>query len=256
MAEVKISLKNDSGETLSGLRAMPAVKKDKYPAVVLVHGFGVTKEEYGLFDIISKKLASSGFLVYRFDFSGCGGSEGDFINTTLTKQKDELSVILDSVRSESCVDTDNVCIVAQSFGTSVTVALNPDVKAIVFTGAISHPRAIISNIFDVSGNGYDPSGISEMTRSDGSVTRINPRFWDDLDNYDLPGLIGKIKCPFLFLNGSEDNKVPVSATDVYFSNVDGIKERIIVSGGNHNLYPKREHAAKLISDWFQKIIVF
>ncbi|MCK5594129.1 MAG: alpha/beta hydrolase [Candidatus Aenigmarchaeota archaeon] len=256
MAEVKISIKNDSGETLSGLKAIPTAKKDKYPAIVLVHGFGVTKEEYGLFDIISKKLASSGFLVYRFDFSGCGGSEGDFINTTITKQKDELSKIIDSVRSDPDVDADNVGIIAQSFGTSVTVALNPDVKAIVFTGSISHPKNIISNIFEISGNGYNPLGISEMKRSDGSVTRIDSRFWDDLDNYDLPSLIGKSKCPFLFLNGSEDDKVPVSETDDYFSNVSGIKERIIVNGGNHNLYPKREDAAKLIADWFKKIIVF
>ncbi|NOQ56183.1 MAG: hypothetical protein GQ477_05260 [Nanohaloarchaea archaeon] len=254
MAEFKISIKNDSGETLSGLRAVPDIKKDKYPAVILVHGFGVTKHEYGLFDILSKTLASSGFLVYRFDFSGCGESEGDYLNTTLTKQKDELSIILDFVRSESDVDSSKVFIVSQSFGTSVTVALNPEVKAIVFMGSISDPKKILSKIFEVSGDGYDPVGVSQMTRSDGSVTRIDPKFWKDLVNYDLPSLIRDIKCPVLFLNGSKDDKVPVSETDPYLLNVGGAKERMIVGGGNHNLYPKREQVAKLIYEWFKRII--
>ncbi|MBW6462506.1 MAG: alpha/beta hydrolase [DPANN group archaeon] len=230
MADVKISIKNDLGEILSGLRAMSAVKKDRYYAVVLVHGFGVTKEEYGTFDIISKILASSGFLVYRFDFSGCGESEGDYLNTTLTKQKDELADIIDFVRLESIVDMDNIYIVAQSLGNSVNVALAPDVKGIVFTGAISYPKNIISKLFLVSESGYNQSGISELIRSNGSVTRIDSTLWKDLDNYDLLELIRKIKYPILFLNGSKDDKVPISETDEYFSNVNVFKEKRIVEG--------------------------
>ncbi|MCM8788838.1 MAG: alpha/beta hydrolase [Candidatus Omnitrophica bacterium] len=58
----------------------PAAGKIKYHAVILVHGFGGTKEESGMFDDIAKKASEIDCLVYRFDFSGCGESEGEGAN--------------------------------------------------------------------------------------------------------------------------------------------------------------------------------
>ena len=78
MREIKVSILNEYNEELVGVETTPSIEKEKYPTVLLVHGFGVTKEEYGMFDNLAKNLSESGFLVYRFDFSGCGESEGDY----------------------------------------------------------------------------------------------------------------------------------------------------------------------------------
>jgi alpha/beta superfamily hydrolase len=107
MKETKISTVNTFHEKLVGIETKPPVKKEKYPAVILVHGFGVTKEEYGLFDDIAKTLSEEGILVFRFDFSGCGESEGDYSETSLSKLKQDLSKILEFVKSQPDVDTSN-----------------------------------------------------------------------------------------------------------------------------------------------------
>ncbi|MEA2003377.1 MAG: alpha/beta fold hydrolase [archaeon] len=264
MQEEKVFVFNRQGEKLIGLRAVPDVKpgvkpslkqgakKDRYPAIVLVHGFGVTKEEYGLFDVLAESFFGSGFLVYRFDFSGCGESEGDYTKTSLTKMAADFSCILDFVKSQDISDSGNIGILAQSFGTSVAVSLSPDVRALVLMGSISHPKTVFSRLFRLFGSVYNPKGVSMRKQSDGRTTKIGPGFWTDLDSYDLPGDIKKIKCPVLFINGSEDDKLSPSETDAFFSNVSGLKERIIIEGASHGLNPKREDAAKIAVAWFKR----
>jgi len=46
--ERRVSTVNKSGEKLVGLETLPKTKKEKYPTVILVHGFGVTKHEDGM----------------------------------------------------------------------------------------------------------------------------------------------------------------------------------------------------------------
>ena len=48
--QTKISTLNEHGEKLVGIETTPLVEKESYPTVILVHGFGVTKEEGGMFD--------------------------------------------------------------------------------------------------------------------------------------------------------------------------------------------------------------
>ena len=93
--EEKVSVMNKYEERLIGLRAVPDKLNEKGPCMILVHGFGVTKEEYGLFD----GLVEKGVIVYRFDFSGCGESEGDYAETSLTKNKEELESIFEFVKN-------------------------------------------------------------------------------------------------------------------------------------------------------------
>ncbi|MBT7007031.1 hypothetical protein HN958_00810, partial [Candidatus Falkowbacteria bacterium] len=139
MQETKISIKNKQGEKLVGLRAVPDSNLEKYPTVLLVHGFGVTKEGYGMFDILSERLTENGMQVYRFDFSGSGESEGDYSETTLTKLKNDLEEIVKYVRNQAEVDLNKFGIVAQSLGTSTTIALTPEMKCLICLGAVSHP---------------------------------------------------------------------------------------------------------------------
>lgn len=252
MKEIKVSTQNKFGEKLVGIETTPLIKKDKYPTVILVHGFGVTKSEDGMFDSLTKELSENGFLVYRFDFSGCGESEGDYSKTSLSKLKSDLAKILDFVKSQQKVDSSKIGILAQSFGTATTVALAPKIQCLVMTGSISHPREIISKLF---GEGYNPEGISVRRKDNGTLTRIKPQFWKDFENYNLLESIKKIHCPILFIHGSKDDKVPLSETEAYFENANQPKEKIIVEGVDHDLEPHREKMYKLAVDWFLKYLI-
>lgn len=249
MEEAKVTTLNKSGEKLVGLETLPSAEKEKYPTVILVHGFGVTKEESGMFDDLANNLSENGFLVYRFDFSGCGESEGDYSETSLTKLKDDLSRILDFVQSQPKVDESRIGILSQSLGTSTTVALEPKVKSIILMGSVAHPKEILIDIF---ADGYNPDGISTRLRSSGRITKVKPQFWKDFDNHDLLGSIKKIHCPILFIHGSNDAKVPISEMEAYFKNANEPKEKIIIQESDHGLRPHRDKMYQIAVDWFKK----
>lgn len=253
MKEAKVSILNEHNEKLVGIETAPSIKKEKYPTVILVHGFGVTKEEDGMFDELAEKLTEAEFLVYRFDFSGRGESEGDYNETSLSKQKSDLSKILEFVKSQSKVDSSRIGILAQSFGTSVTVALMPKTNGIVLMGSIAHPKKILG--ISSKWQKLDQNGLSKKIKSTGEVIIIGPQFWKDFDNYDLLESIKKINYPILFIHGSKDDRVPMSEMEAYFKNANEPKQKIIIEGADHGLRPHREKMYKIAVDWFKKYLL-
>jgi len=72
--EVPFSFKNKNGHNLVGVLHLP--EKEKPPLVIICHGFQGTKTEKKIV-LLARKLQEIGILVCRFDFEGCGDSEGD-----------------------------------------------------------------------------------------------------------------------------------------------------------------------------------
>ncbi len=147
-----ITIKNNFGETLFGDITYPEAVKEKNPAILLVHGFGVERNEDGLFDDLAFELSSNGYIVFRFDSSGCGESEGDYSKTSLSKLKNELGLIIKYIKSRKDVNKNKLGILAQSFGTVATIAFKPNVEAIVLMSSIAHPYEILKNIFSKNFN--------------------------------------------------------------------------------------------------------
>lgn len=249
MNDTKVKILNEFGEKLIGIKTTPDIKKNKYPTVILVHGFATGKNMESIFDGLSKKLIPDGFLVYRFDFSGCDESEGNYIETSLSKLKSDLGVIIKFVKSEPEVDNSRLGILAQSSGTTVTIALEPEVNCIVLTGSILHYKEVMANIF---GNGYNPKGISIRTKKNGTITKVGPQFWKDIENHNLLESVKRIHCPILFIHGGKDEKVPATEMEAYFKIANEPKEKVIIEGATHNFDPYQEKMYNVATDWLKK----
>lgn len=251
MDEIKVSTLNNQGEKLVGIKTTPSPAEGKLPTVILVHGFGVDKEESGMFTDLAQKLSEAGILSYRFDFSGCGESEGDYSETSLSKLKSDLAKILKFVHQQPEVDSTRTGILAQSFGTSVTVALEPNVKTIILMGSIARPYKLMKELFKED---FHPDGTSLQKRSGGNITKVKPIFWQDLKQYDLLKCMKKISCPILFIHGEKDDKVPVSEMWAFYRAKKGDKETDVEKGAGHNLKPKRQGVYLLVEDWFNRYL--
>ena len=249
--EEKVSLINEFNEKLVGLKTIPSKSREKYPTIILVHGFGVTKEENGMFDRLANLLANERYLVFRFDFSGRGESEGDYKDTSLTKLNSDLKKIFEYVKGQEDVDTENIGMVAQSFGTPVAVSIKPGIKTLILMGSLSDPKKHFTNSFKKRGN-YVPKGISTRPRSDGTIVSIGPQFWTEFGKFSLLEDIKEIKCPILFIHGEKDSKVVIEQMEDYFKNANEPKEKFILKDSGHNLMPNREEAFKKIIQWFGK----
>ncbi|MCL4354158.1 alpha/beta hydrolase [Patescibacteria group bacterium] len=248
--EQRLEVKNKAGETLVGTYVVPK-KGVNFPCVIMVHGFHYFKEEDGLFVETSRFLSDVGIASCRFDFSGCGESEGDYSETTLTKLKNDLSVIVNYVRKNLEIDKNRIGIFAQSFGTTVTVALSPKVKSIVLAGAFINPSDIFKQYF---GKRYNPTGISVKNHTDGRITEIKPGFWKDFNNYNLMSELRKLNSSLLLIYGLEDDTIPLSSIEKIFMNANEPKEKLIIEGADHGLMPKRNLVYKVVSDWFKRTL--
>ncbi len=161
----KVFIQNKRNEKLAGLRDLSTSRRDKYPTVILVHGFGGNKTEYGMFDDIAKRLASNGYQVFRFDFAGLGESEGIYSFTTLTKQTEDLESILNYVKTQPTVDNFRLGLVGMSLGTAVITAFQPkNVRALVYLSSVSEPHKTLKELF---GTGYHPDSTSVRITSEG-----------------------------------------------------------------------------------------
>jgi len=251
MKENKISLINKFNEKLIGLESIPKVKKKKYPTILLVHGFGATKGEHGFLKTLSNMFVNNGFLTYRFDFSGCGESEGVFSETSLSKQISDFKQIFSFVNKQKIVDKSKIGVFAFSFGVLPVSIVNPMVKCFAFSSTSPYPEKVLRKIF---GKGYNPHGVSVRKSSRGFTQKLNAGFWKDLKKYNLFKAVSKIKKPILFLHGSKDSIVNLKDMAVYFDAVKSEKQKIIIKGGNHWLTPESVDAFKLIVGWFKSQI--
>ena len=96
-------------------------KKGKFPAILLVPGFGMDLHEYnGSFDEIAKVLVNEGFLTLQFSFAGCGKSEGDFVEMTFRRQAAQVRDMFEYLVKREDVDKKRIGVIAQSCGVPST----------------------------------------------------------------------------------------------------------------------------------------
>ena len=84
MQTLQVSFANRSGHVLRGIVTLPEGEGPR-PFVVHLHGFGgsLSGHKY-MYTNMARALAREGIGCARFDFFGCGESDGEFGETTLT----------------------------------------------------------------------------------------------------------------------------------------------------------------------------
>jgi len=248
MISRRVYITNRFGEKLVGIESSPSSRNSLYPAVLLVHGFADSKSESGKFDVLAARLNEDGFIVYLFDFSGCGESEGEYTETTLTKLVDDLEAIWRFVNSQPRVDRKRVGILGQSFGTTTILASGIRPAATVFVGSIIHPKECLSRLF---GCGYNPYGSSVRKRSNGTTTRINPQFWKDLNHHNVVDAAKKLGGFKLFIHGANDDHIPQSETLELFHIALSPKTLKIIEM-DHGWEPQRILVCEVATEFFVK----
>ena len=108
-----IEFKNHQKETLRGL----INKADSKIGVVLIHGFERTTVESKFKNIINELKGKVN--LFRFDFSGCGLSDGKFENITVEKLSKELEKAISVFKKFS--NSETIILVSHSFGCCVVL---------------------------------------------------------------------------------------------------------------------------------------
>lgn len=256
MISKKIYTYNKYKEKLSGQVDIPNIKNKKYPTIILTHGFGTDRYEKGIFDDISLFLTKKGFIIYRFDFSGLGKSEGDYSKTTLTKLTEDLASIIKFTKSQKKVDIKNIGIIAMSFSALSSIILNSnEIKSYIFLSSATHNTyKTLSDLF--KDYNFNPNGISYRINSEGKNVKIGPKIWQNLKKIDIPRLVPFIKKPALVIHGEKDKNIPLSCAKKFYKLLNKPKKLIIIKGADHGFNDKRKRSEmiKYINNWFNKTL--
>lgn len=87
------------GRSLIGSADLPA--RPAREGILLLHGFTGSRVEYTyLFVHLARLLNARGIAVFRFDFAGCGESEGDFADLSIADQAEQAGAMLDCVQAD------------------------------------------------------------------------------------------------------------------------------------------------------------
>lgn len=210
--------------------------------VIFVHGFATDKHETaGYFDDLSQALRDR-FRIVRFDFSGCGESEGKTEDINYRKHAEDLDCVINYVKKNF---PGEIYILAQSMGCFITSLLNPtDIKKTVFTGLPNSDTQYIAERLKERfgsrpGGKIDYGGISIFPRSTGKKQRIGPLFWKELFSFDPVKNVTKYSknTHLLIIHPKQDEIIGSECLEQY-SNITGIiSERI---DGDHSFTNKKD----------------
>ena len=124
-----------AGLELSGVLHTPA-GGDRRPGFLVLHGFGSNKDSGGS-RAVAKLLADFGYVTLRFDFRGCGESEGPRGRVICLEQVEDARNALSFMATRPEVEPERVGAIGMSFGAAVAIyaaGVDPRVAACVSCG--------------------------------------------------------------------------------------------------------------------------
>ena len=229
----RLSFPNARGQALAGELHHPPEGMARGIAVVLCHGMESSRS--GLKHVrLANELAARGFPALRFDFAGCGDSQGNFEDMTYSREVEDLRGAVALLRNRG---VDRFALFGSSMGGAV---------AFLFAGGEPAPPGLagVATLAAVARPGRVPSPMIstetyERWKRDGFLPlgegrRVSFTLMEDAQRIDVPAAAARVTVPVLVIHGDADEVVPVEDGHVLHAAVrHARKQLVIVEGADH-----------------------
>ena len=192
---------------------------------IVVLGHGVTGNKDRPFVVaLGEGLAAAGIPALRFSFSGNGTSEGNFTDSTISKEVDDLGAVLDHLNEYT------VCYVGHSMGGAVGVlhaSEDKRIQLLVSLAGMVHTKAFAQREF------------GDVTPDEGFMwdepdCPLSQAYMDDLTQINtVVDLSPQITIPWLLVHGDEDDIVPIKDSHDILAKANSQAQLITLEGANH-----------------------
>ncbi|MDD3369084.1 MAG: alpha/beta fold hydrolase [Lachnospiraceae bacterium] len=218
---------------------LPDEGKGVYPTVILAHGLGTNHDWFFTY---GEMLSRAGIACYIFDFCGgcnCSKSDGDMLNMSILTEIKDLTAVLEQIRVQEFVDTNNVFLMGESQGGCVAAMVAAEHPDMVRGLVLLYPGFLIQ---EVAKERYpDPSKIPFLATMAGmQVGRV---YFEDALETDIYGTIGKYTGSVLILHGDRDEVVPISYSERAVSLYQSATLQV-VKGAGHGFEGREEQLAR------------
>jgi len=223
---------------LSGVLHVP--EKRESAIVIVSHGLLSSKDSEKFVEL-GQRLGALDIASLRFDYSGCGESDGDLEATTISGRLTDLECALGWVRTRRPSGQPKIGLMGSSLGgylSLLAAARHSDVFAVVSWAA--------------------PFTISDRRKKPpvDEIPVLLPEFFEDLKQYDLLSEISGLERAMI-VHGEHDELVPEIHARALFEALSEPRRLEIIAGGDHRLSDPtlRRTAYEFTERWFKDHLV-
>ena len=243
-----LKITTSEGHELSGALELPTGLVQG--AAVFAHCFTCTKQSKGA-KAVSQALVREGIASLRFDFTGLGGSQGEFGRAGFASDVEDLIASAEHLIARfDC----KVLLVGHSLGGAAVLAAatelgHDNVAAVATIGAPSDVPHVLNNI---------KGDLDEIERNgEGNVTiggrafKLSKEFLDKTREIDLLDRIGALRVSLLIMHSPTDDIVGVEHASNLFAAAKHPKSFVSLAGADHLLLNEADarFAAQMIAAW-------
>ncbi|WP_390582605.1 alpha/beta fold hydrolase [Erythrobacter sp. MTPC3] len=251
MQTLSIAVRDD--HVLSGTLEMPSGLVRG--AAVFAHCFTCTKQSRAAVSV-ARALADEGIACLRFDFTGLGGSDGEFGTAGFATDIEDLIAVADHLYEKF---SGPLLLVGHSLGGAAVLAaaarLGSDkVAALATIGAPSDVPHVLENISgDLEAIERDGTGEVQIG---GRPFKLSRDFLHSTRGVDLLELVGKLRIPYVALHSPSDSIVGIDHAAALFQAAFHPKSFISLAGADHLLTDPvdAKFAASIIANWAQRYL--
>ncbi|WP_052144686.1 alpha/beta hydrolase family protein [Halalkalibacter okhensis] len=223
--------------TLSAVIHKPEPDIHPSPTIIFVHGFiGSKVGEHRMFVKAANYFSNKGFVCFRFDFSGCGESEGDYKDVTVSKQIDELKSAIHYVSQMKEVEINNIIMIGHSLGGALTALTSyqfPFIKDIILWSPVANPYVDITSI-----TGKDAEQIAQINGYfDYKGFLLSKSFFNDLKSHQPLNTIQSFPGSVFVVHGTNDEDIPCQHAESYMQALNQVENQKIgcsfINGADH-----------------------
>jgi len=213
-------------QNLQGERLDVAFQGGTKLGTLVILGHGVTgNKDRPLLVAVAEGLAAKGWPCLRISFSGNGDSEGEFGESTITKEIGDLCAVLATVPQEK-----RIAYIGHSMGAAVGVLTAPrrmDIQALVSLAGMTHTADFVEREFGdvVPGKGC---------MWDNEDCPLSEAYVEDLKSIgDTLGVASQINQPWLLIHGTADDVIPLKDSRDAFHAANCRKELLEIPDAGH-----------------------
>lgn len=247
---------------LYGMLHVPQ-RVEPVPGVLICHGLAGDKlGRYRAYVEIARALVTKGIAVLRFDFRGCGDSEGLFSDFTLDSHIEDALAALDVIKNHPDIDTTRLGIYGRSFGGLTAILAAEQCKSFksiclwapVFNG---DPWA---DLWKQLQSGMMPEGdFKRLMEANGQLVGLE--LFEQFFKADVHSALQSLKhIPLFHIHGDKDTRIIPTQADAYKQsrrNSTAVSRFMRLPQSDHEFSNRseREAAIKATANWFEKTLV-
>ncbi len=247
----KLEFPGTDGLMLAGLLETP--DSNPHYFALFAHCFTCGKDVVSA-SRISRALVARGCAVLRFDFTGLGGSDGDFANSNFSSNVNDLVLAADFLRANYRAPS---LLIGHSLGGAAALAAAhsmEEVKGVVTIGAPADPQHVVKQ-FGCKIDEINQAGVAEVQLA-GRPFTIKKQFLEDLADHYQAEKIAKLKKALLVFHSPVDATVSINEAEKIYRSAKHPKSFVSLDDADHLLTKARdaEYVAATLAAWATRYI--